>query len=43
MEVLEMYYKQFKFDDEEFYAFCQENESLRFERDTQGNIFWLNP
>lgn len=39
MEVVEMHYKRFKFDDDEFYAFCQENETLRFERDAQGNIF----
>jgi Uma2 family endonuclease len=39
MEVIEMHYKRFKFDDDEFYTFCQENETLRFERDAQGNIF----
>lgn len=42
MEVVEMHYKRFKFDDDEFYALCQKNESLRFERDTQGKTGRIN-
>lgn len=34
----ELHYKPFRFNDDEFYDFCTQNDSLKFERDTQGNI-----
>lgn len=39
MEKIELSHKSFRFDDSEFYQFCQENNNLRFERDVKGNIF----
>jgi Uma2 family endonuclease len=33
-----LHYKRFRFDDDEFYDFCVQNDQLKFERDNQGNI-----
>jgi hypothetical protein len=30
---IELHYKKFRFDDDEFYDFCTQNDDLRFERD----------
>ncbi len=32
-------YDRFRLNDDEFYDFCTQNDSLKFERDSQGNIF----
>jgi Uma2 family endonuclease len=39
METVELHYNKFRFDDNEFYDFCQQNDSLKFERDYKGNIY----
>jgi Uma2 family endonuclease len=31
-------YKNFRFEDDEFYDFCLQNDQLKFERDANGNI-----
>ncbi len=31
-------YKKFRFEDDEFYDFCIQNDQLKFERDANGNI-----
>lgn len=38
MEVIELRYKPFQFNDDEFYAFCQQNGDLKLERDANGTI-----
>ena len=38
MESLELHYSRFQFNDDEFYAFCQENSTLKLERDANGTI-----
>ncbi|MGB3589561.1 MAG: Uma2 family endonuclease [Tunicatimonas sp.] len=35
--------KTLQFTDDEFYAFCQENRDLRFERNTYGEIIIMSP
>ena len=34
----ELHYRKFRFDDDEFYDFCLQNDNLKFERDSIGNI-----
>lgn len=36
---IEFKYKPFRFDDDEFYDFCLQNDELKFERDENGNIY----
>lgn len=38
MEAIELLYKPFQFNDDEFYAFCQQNSELKLERDADGTI-----
>ena len=38
MEAIELRYKPFQFNDDEFYAFCQQNGELKLERDADGTI-----
>lgn len=38
MEAIELRYKPFQFNDDEFYAFCQQNGELKLERDADGII-----
>ncbi len=33
-----LHYKKFRFDDDEFYDFCVQNDEVKFERDANGNI-----
>lgn len=35
---LELHYKRFRLNDDEFYDFCTQNDELKFERDSHGNI-----
>ena len=34
----ELHYRKFRFDDDEFYDFCLQNDNLKFERDSIGNV-----
>lgn len=36
---LELHYKRFRFNDDEFFDFCTQNDDLKFERDEEGNIY----
>lgn len=36
---LELHYKRFRFNDDEFFDFCLQNDDLKFERDEEGNIY----
>jgi Uma2 family endonuclease len=36
---VELHYKKFRFDDDEFFDFCTQNDELKFERDANGNIY----
>ncbi len=38
MESLELHYSRFRFNDDEFYEFCQQNGDLKLERDANGTI-----
>jgi Uma2 family endonuclease len=38
MEAIELHYKPFRFNDDEFYDFCQQNENLKLERLADGTI-----
>ncbi len=38
MEAIELHYKPFHFNDDEFYAFCQQNGDLKLERSADGTI-----
>lgn len=38
MEAIELRYKPFQFNDDEFYEFCQQNGELKLERDAEGTI-----
>lgn len=38
MEAIELHYKPFHFNDDEFYEFCQQNADLKLERDVNGTI-----
>ena len=38
METLELHYSRFRFNDDEFYEFCQQNGDLKLERDANGTI-----
>lgn len=38
MEAIELRYKPFQFNDDEFYKFCQQNGELKLERDASGTI-----
>lgn len=38
MEAIELHYKPFHFNDDEFYAFCQQNGDLKLERGADGTI-----
>ncbi|MDZ7936240.1 MAG: Uma2 family endonuclease [Emticicia sp.] len=37
-ELIELKYDRFRLSDDEFYDFCTQNDSLKFERDAKGNI-----
>jgi Uma2 family endonuclease len=39
MEAREIRYDTFRFSDDEFFAFCQQNDALKFERTADGTIF----
>ena len=34
----ELHYRKFRFDDDEFYDFCLQNDNLKFERDSNFMI-----
>ncbi len=38
---LELHYRRFRFNDDEFFDFCMQNDDLKFERDEEGNIYAL--
>ena len=38
MEAIELHYKPFHFNDDEFHAFCQQNGDLKLERSADGTI-----
>lgn len=38
-ELIELKYDRFRFNDDEFYDFCVQNDGHKFERDANGNIF----
>jgi Uma2 family endonuclease len=38
-QLVELKYDRFRLSDDEFYDFCSQNDSLKFERDSEGNIF----
>lgn len=38
METLELHYTPLQFNDDEFFAFCQQNDNLKFERTADGTI-----
>lgn len=38
MEAIELHYKPFHFNDDEFYEFCQQNGDLKLERSADGTI-----
>ena len=38
MESLELHYSRFRFNDDEFYEFCQQNGDLKLERNANGTI-----
>lgn len=38
MEAIELHYKPFHFNDDEFYAFCQQNGDLKLEHSADGTI-----
>ena len=38
-QYLELKYDRFRLSDDEFYDFCTQNNSLKFERDAKGNIY----
>ncbi|MEZ0608799.1 Uma2 family endonuclease [Fibrella sp. WM1] len=40
--VIELHYDRLRLNDDEFYAFCQQNDSLRFERDANGTILIMS-
>jgi Uma2 family endonuclease len=39
VELIELKYDRFRFNDDEFYDFCRQNDGHKFERDANGNIF----
>lgn len=38
VDVIELKYDKFRFNNDEFYDFCLQNDNLKFERDALGNI-----
>lgn len=38
MDKIELHFNTFRFDDDEFYTFCQQNDSIKFEREANGTI-----
>lgn len=38
MESLELHYSRFRFNDDEFYQFCQKSKEQRYERDANGVV-----
>ncbi|WP_266365516.1 Uma2 family endonuclease [Tellurirhabdus rosea] len=42
METIELHYKRFRLNDDEFYEFCQENDALTLERDANGTILIMS-
>ncbi len=38
MEAIALHYKPFRFNDDEFYEFCQQNSDLKLERQADGTI-----
>ena len=38
-QLVALKYDRFRLNDDEFYDFCTQNDSLKFERDANGNIF----
>ncbi len=41
-EPIELKYDRLRFNDDEFYDFCMQNDGLNFERDSKGNIFIMS-
>ena len=37
-DVISLKYDRLRLSDDEFYDFCTQNDNLKFERDTNGNI-----
>jgi Uma2 family endonuclease len=41
-EVIELRYDRLRLNDDEFYEFCQQNDNLRFERESSGTILIMS-